>query len=106
MKPDARGSENRVSPGGNGVSAFHSARMSAAIRFSGLLLPSDGGPTTRSMTGKIPVDWPTSQSPPHQRPPGTRPPPRDACHNVAPDLLGGVAQLVRAPACHAGGRGF
>jgi hypothetical protein len=25
---------------------------------------------------------------------------------VSQDHLGGVAQLVRAPACHAGGRGF
>jgi hypothetical protein len=34
------------------------------------------------------------------------PPKPDCCHNVRPDRLGGVAQLVRAPACHAGGRGF
>jgi hypothetical protein len=38
---------------------------------------------------------------------------RDACHTVRPlsrseseHAHGGVAQLVRAPACHAGGRGF
>ncbi len=32
------------------------------------------------------------------------PEPDPACHTAVP--LGGVAQLVRAPACHAGGRGF
>ena len=31
--------------------------------------------------------------------------PPEPCHTQEP-LLGGVAQLVRAPACHAGGRGF
>src|SRR3954449_5106964 len=93
-----------MSPGGNGVVTERSARMSCTMRRNGFVLVGGGGAVTRATAmGRNRTACLANQ--PNTAPPGRRAP-AAGCHNGRPERLGGVAQLVRAPACHAGGRGF